>query len=1012
MKYLSLIAMCCFLSVASAQTTYEVSTFAGNGTRGNRNGPSDSATFGYPRSFARDAQGNIYVSDNYYHNIRKITPSGIISNFAGSGTGGYKDGPAGQAQFKYPSGICFDKSGNLLVADFHNNVIRKVDPNGTVSTFAGTAGKSGYTDGNLQTALFDGPRSIFVDSAGNIYVGEAAKVRKITPAGQVITLAGGVTTGYQDGTGSNARFYHVHGIVADNSGIVYVAELTNNAVRKITPDGTVSTVLKDGPIKGPMGILINDSGHLIVTSNTQILKITTSGIATSLAGTSASTSTMKDGVGSDARFVQVAGIMQIGPNEYLISDISGSALRRLNGKAPLPPKPEYLKIPASLCMGSTVSFEPSTTGSIPELTLKADSLELSAAKLYHRHNTDVYIVNANDSILRYDLQGNLQQVYNDLPYLTGIRSIVADDIGRLYIVAIDLGTTYPVVYRFNADGSWDISWQTPMYYFTGISGMTMGPDGYLYVTDSVNLVLEKVDTATAMGTKLYNANSQYSLYKPAGLSFDKSGTLYIADVGHNNILRRDPTNGNFHKVFPDFDTLQWNISQIEIDKTADDLIMQASSGGRVPYKTIQIAGLENTRITDYADFVPGLLQPAAIFEVADSGKVPVYWVLNSGANNLKKYEIYAYTITPQLPAGLRYNFSTGEIYGTPTAASPAKAYIIKATSNFGTNSDTIIFGVNAPGPINNTAGINNSPVTNHPDGFTIQYFKENDCEKIMDIQDSVGGNSPGKVQVSQTVSTIASFKTGKFVGRVTEINTQNPNAQARLKLYFTYQDIVNYNANNGVADDLSNDTSAGTMEVALLQLHTDSNGRTEFIKHNPITATWLSGPQNWLVNFPVEKFSVFYMGDPVSVDAFDCSNSGSDSIGVQGDFYYWETVALTTSGTYYQTLVNKDGCDSFATLKLTMIPDSSTGFSKVLYSNTSVHVYPNPGTGIFDLEIKNLMNIDYTISVVNTMGLEVYETSSDGNSQLDLRHLPDGIYFIRITGGNVQAVSRIVKQQQ
>lgn len=991
---LSLLVMCCLFSVVSAQTTYEVTTFSGRPVTGYEDGPKDSALFSGPYGMVKDSLGNIFIGELTNSCIRKINTSNIVSTFTGKrGVKIVKDGALSDATFNQPSAMVFDKSGNMIVVDNMGDRIRKITPGGVVSTIAGNGSRT-TKDGLALQAGFELPRAICVDDTGNFYIAEYHAVRKISVNGMVSTLASG--------------FNICQGIIIDKSGNLYVADNGANLIKKISPNGTVSTFRSN--IKQPVHLCFDDSGYIICSARTQVVRISPDGSAIQeIAGTK--TAGTRNGVGSAAAFSDITGLIMIAPGEFIISERNG-VIRKMVVKTPAPPKPDYLNLPGSMCLGSTVSFEPTTTGSIPNLTVKADSSESTAPKAYFKNQSSVFVVNANDSIIRYDHQGNIQQVYNDLPYLTGVRSIVADENNRLYVVAIDLGTTYPVVYRFNSDGSWDISWQTPAYYFTGIAGMAMGPDGYLYVSDTVNVMMAKIDTSNATPSNLPFPSSQYSFYKPTGIAFDKTGTLYVADVGHQNILRRDAGDGNYYKVFTGFDTLGWNISMIDIETSADEFTMFASSGGIAPYKAVQITGLGNPQIMDFTAFpLFDVNNPAAVFQTVEAGKAPVFWILNSGGNNIKTYEIFAYTITPQLPAGLSYNFQTGEIYGTPLAASPAKAYVISVTSNMGTSSDTIVFGVTPPGPLSSAAGVSNSPLVKHKDGLSIQYYKDNNCERMIAISDSIGGSTPGNVLVNQEVfPTVASFNTKAFVGRVTKINNSDPEAEARLKLYFTYQDIENYNANNGAAQDLSNDTTGGTMQVAVLQMHTDTNGREQAIKHNPITASWISQEKNWMVDFQIDKFSTFYMGDPVTVDEFDCTNSGSDSIVVNGNAYYWEGDSLKSSGEYYQTLVNKDGCDSMATLKLTLIPDSTGTGNVVVYSKMAVKIYPNPSSGIFEVEISNRHTSTFAIKVFDPMGKEVFHSLSEGSTQVDLRHLPQGLYFISIDGGGNKATYRVLKQ--
>jgi sugar lactone lactonase YvrE len=215
-----------------------VTTLAGS-TVGNTNGTGVNAQFNYPEGIAVDATGSIFVVDSENHSIRKITSAGVVSTLAGSASG-FADGQGAAANFNFPTGIAVDASGNVFVADTENYKIRKITSTGVVTTLAGST--QGFADGASTNAQFNSPTGIAIDANGNLYVTDTYKIRKITSAGVVSTLAGSSTAGYADGKGTEARFTNPYGIAIDSNNTLYVADSDNDRIRKITADGTVTTI--------------------------------------------------------------------------------------------------------------------------------------------------------------------------------------------------------------------------------------------------------------------------------------------------------------------------------------------------------------------------------------------------------------------------------------------------------------------------------------------------------------------------------------------------------------------------------------------------------------------------------------------------------------------------------------------------------------------------------------------------------------------------------------------------
>ena len=213
-----------------------VSTVAGlSGNPGSEDGPVSTARFRSPSDVAVDSAGNLYVTELFNHTVRKITPGGQVSTLAGAaGVIGSTDGPGSVARFNMPWGIGIDSGGTLYVSDWMNKTVRKVTPDGTVTTLAGTAGAFGSNDGTGSAARFGGPHGLSVDSAGNVFVAEENNnnIRKITPTGVTTTIAGApFVIGSADGSGSAAQFAHPADLAVDNSGNIYVSDTENHTIR-------------------------------------------------------------------------------------------------------------------------------------------------------------------------------------------------------------------------------------------------------------------------------------------------------------------------------------------------------------------------------------------------------------------------------------------------------------------------------------------------------------------------------------------------------------------------------------------------------------------------------------------------------------------------------------------------------------------------------------------------------------------------------------------------------------
>lgn len=288
-----------------------ITTFAGMGTPGYSGdaGLATAAMLNYPSHIAVDAAGNLYIADTHNHRIRKVDSAGNITTIAGDGTSGFSGdgGPATSAQLSYPHGIAVDSAGNLYIADFGNNRVRKINTTGTISTFAGdgTYGDSG--DGGPATAAqFHDPFNVAVDSNDNVYIADYrnSSIRMVNSSGIISTVAGG---GYGDsgdgGLAVNAKFHSPRGIAIAADGTLYIADTHNNRIRVVDGAGTVTTFAGSGTLGDsgyggdgglatnaqlsfPAAVALDGDGNLYIAdyANSRIRMVDSAGAVSTLAG--------------------------------------------------------------------------------------------------------------------------------------------------------------------------------------------------------------------------------------------------------------------------------------------------------------------------------------------------------------------------------------------------------------------------------------------------------------------------------------------------------------------------------------------------------------------------------------------------------------------------------------------------------------------------------------------------------------------------------------------------------
>jgi sugar lactone lactonase YvrE len=313
-----------------------VTVVAGDGLADVRDGPSHTARFSEPFGVAAAPDGSVYVADaGRAHRIRRISPDGMVSTVAG-GEPGYQDGPASTARFDTPSGLSIDSGGGVLVADTGNDVIRRISPDGTVTTVAGD-GAPGDRDGPAQQAQFRGPTGVAVDARGRIIVADTYNDRiRVIDSGLVSTIAGTGRPGWADGPARESALDTPVSVAVDPAFNIYVADSGNIAIRRISPDGRTSTVPDQGLVR-PTSVVVDRDGVVYAAGDHRVVAIRADGDARVVAG---STAGFGDGPGTVARFRGLTGLALAGNGDLIAADSVNALVRRISFRSrPDPPLP-------------------------------------------------------------------------------------------------------------------------------------------------------------------------------------------------------------------------------------------------------------------------------------------------------------------------------------------------------------------------------------------------------------------------------------------------------------------------------------------------------------------------------------------------------------------------------------------------------------------------------------------------------------------------------------------------
>ena len=350
-RYSVLVLLIFCSSLSEAQI---INLFAGNDTAGfgGDGGPATSARLYSPGGVAKDPGGNIYISDSHNNRIRCVNTAGIITTFAGTGLSGYSGdgGSASLATLANPSGIATDLSGNLYVADYYNNCIRKISAAGIITTFAGNDSAGYKGDGGPATAawLF-GPTSVAADIAGNVYIADNlnSRVRKVDTTGIITTIAGnGLTSFSGDGGPAINAELDARSVAVDNSGNIYIADYSSGRIRKINNAGIIHTIAGTGSLGYtgdggpatvaqlyyPTGVAVDRYHNVFIADEGDncVRSINNEGIITTIAGNGTIGNSGNGGPATAAKLNAPITILADDADNVYIADIFSNVVREIS----------------------------------------------------------------------------------------------------------------------------------------------------------------------------------------------------------------------------------------------------------------------------------------------------------------------------------------------------------------------------------------------------------------------------------------------------------------------------------------------------------------------------------------------------------------------------------------------------------------------------------------------------------------------------------------------------------
>jgi uncharacterized protein (TIGR03437 family) len=559
---------------------------AGNGAAGfsGDGGPATSASLNYPYAVAVDASGNLLIADSVNNRIRKVSPSGVITTFAGNGSFGFSGdgGPATSASLGNPTSIAVDASGNLFILDKNNDRIRKVSASGVITTVAGNGIDAFSGDGGPATsASLNSASGIALDQSGNLFIAELYnRVRKVSAASGVITtVAGNGSFGFSGdgGPATSASLNEPFGLALDASGNLFIADSGNNRIRKVSPSGVIATVAGSGApgplttfagdggqaisasLFAPSGVAVDSAGNLYIADygNSRIRKVSVSGVITTVAGNGMFRFSGDGGPATAAQLWNPAGVAVDASGNLFIADSINNRIRKVSASGLIS------TVAGNGNYGFSGDGGPATAASLrdPQSVAVDGSGNLLIADVT---NDRIRMVSASTGVITtvagnggYGLAGDGGSATSaslNSPY-----SVAVDVSGNLFIADAENNVIRKVspsgvittvagngTAGFSGDGG-----QATLAQLNFPDAVAVDASGNLFIADDYNFRIRRVSASGIITTIAGNGTSGFSgdggpatsasLFFPGGIAVGNSGNLFIADSG--NRIRKVSASG-------------------------------------------------------------------------------------------------------------------------------------------------------------------------------------------------------------------------------------------------------------------------------------------------------------------------------------------------------------------------------------------------------------------------------------------------------------------------------------